>query len=151
LPCNCSDQSPFLDAPTTEFPPPSSDAAAQRQMLASARPTQCKPGRLPNFAPRVTTRFDDRAQVQHAGEFATRHGLHRVGIHAHHHLRDGRVFLIHPAAVPTTRHPVRAACRRTGPAQLGEFGRRRWFWPIWPATGHLQPGRDRQRLARFSL
>ncbi len=119
-----ADQSSFLDPPASELPataPP--DEVTQRQMLAAARSYAVETwGRLPNFfVSRVTTRFDDRAQVQHAGEFAMRLGLHPVGTSTRTiTFRDGKEVLDPaPAAAPTA--------TASGPAKpADELGLRSW-------------------------
>jgi hypothetical protein len=77
-----ADESALLDPPRSELPATATpDAAAQQTMLAAthAYVLETVP-RLPNFfATRSTVRFDDSAQVQHAGEWPVRAGFHLVG------------------------------------------------------------------------
>jgi VWFA-related protein len=121
-----ADQSSFLDPPAAELPataPP--DAAAQQQMLTSARTYAVQTwGGLPNFfVSRVTNRFDDGAQVQHVGEFAVRLGLHLVNTSTRQiTFRDGKEVLDPaPAAVPTASGPARPS-DEIGLRSWGEFG-----------------------------
>ncbi len=77
-----ADQSAFLDPPASEIPATAApDAAAQQQILQRARAYAVETwSRLPNFfVSRVTTRFDDGAQIVHKGEWPVRSGLHVVG------------------------------------------------------------------------
>ena len=123
-----SDQSAFIDPPAGEFPataPP--DEATQQQMLTAARSYGVETwGRLPNFfVSRITTRFDNSAQVQHAGEFAVRAGLHPVGTSTRTiTFRDGKeVVDPAPAAGQTAAASVPAkASDELGLRSWGEFG-----------------------------
>jgi len=77
-----ADQAAFLDPPTSEIPATGRpDAAAQQAMLEAARNYSVQVWtRLPNFfVTRSTTRFDDTPQVQRAGDWPVRAGLHPVG------------------------------------------------------------------------
>jgi VWFA-related protein len=121
-----ADQSAFLDPPAAELPataPP--DAAAQQQLLASARTYAVQTwGRLPNFfVSRVTNRFDDGAQVQHAGEFAVRRGLHLVNTTTRQvTFRDGKEVLDPaPTAASTASGPAKPS-DELGLRSWGEFG-----------------------------
>jgi VWFA-related protein len=118
-----ADQSAFLDPPAAELPataPP--DEATQQQMLTAARSYGVETwGRLPNFfVSRITTRFDNSAQVQHAGEFAVRLGLHPVGTSTRTiTFREGKEVL-DPA-------PAAATSASSGPAKPSdELGLRSW-------------------------
>jgi VWFA-related protein len=118
-----ADQSAFLAPPAAELPataPP--DDAMQQQMMAAARSYAVETwGRLPNFfVSRVTTRFDNSAQVQHAGEFAVRMGLHPVGTSARTiTFRDGKEVL--------DQAPVAAQSGAAAPAKLAdELGLSSW-------------------------
>jgi VWFA-related protein len=119
-----ADQSAFLDPPATELPataPP--DDSTQQQMLTAARSYAVATwGRLPNFfVSRVTTRFDNSAHVQHAGEFAVRAGLHPVGTSTRTiTFRDGKEVLDQPPIVA----PTAAASGTARPAD--ELGLRSW-------------------------
>ncbi len=120
-----ADQSEFLDPPAAEriaAAPP--DRADQDRMLAAARAYAVQTwGRLPNFfVSRLTTRFDNRAQVLHPGEFAVRVGLHPVSTATRQiTFRDGKEVLDSaPAASP-------APASGSSPAKAsGELGLRSW-------------------------
>ncbi len=119
-----SDQSAFLDPPADEnvsaAPPGSAD---QEKMLADARAYAVQTwGRLPNFfVSRVTTRFDNTAQVFHAGEFAVRIGLHPVNSSTRQiTFRDGKEVL-DPAPSATPSSPG-----STAPKASEELGLRSW-------------------------
>ncbi|HET6207084.1 MAG TPA: VWA domain-containing protein [Terracidiphilus sp.] len=121
-----ADQSAFLDPPAAELPataPP--DAAAQLQLLTSARTYAVQTwGRLPNFfVSRVTTRFDDGAQVQHAGEFAVRLGLHLVNTSTRQiTFRDGKEVLDPAPAAASTASVSAKPSDELGLRSWGEFG-----------------------------
>ncbi|HEY3626139.1 MAG TPA: VWA domain-containing protein [Terracidiphilus sp.] len=119
-----ADQSEFLELPAgeqTSAAPPS--LADQENMLAAARAYAVETwGRLPNFfASRVTTRFDNTAQVLHAGEFAVREGLHPVNSSTRRiTFRDGKEVLdtaVAPTAPGTAKGPSDLGLR-----SWGEFG-----------------------------
>jgi VWFA-related protein len=77
-----ADQSSFLDPPAAELPATAMpDAATQMRMLNAARAYAVQTwSRLPNFfVTRLTTRFDDTAQVLAKGDWPVRAGLHPVG------------------------------------------------------------------------
>ncbi len=82
-PCNCSPTSRrFSIRPPTNFrPPPRLTRQPSSRCWLRRAPMRSKPGaRLPNFfVSRVTTRFDDGAQVLHKGDWPVRAGLHPVG------------------------------------------------------------------------
>ena len=122
-----ADQSAFLDPPPDELPataPP--DDAAQEQMLDAARAYAVQAwGRLPNFfVSRVTTRFDNTAQVQHAGEFAVRLGLHPVSTSTRQiTIRDGKeVIDAAPASGSVAAATPPRASDELGLRSWGEFG-----------------------------
>jgi VWFA-related protein len=115
-----SDQSAFLDPPSTELPataPP--DAAEQRRMLEAARGwvVTTVPS-LPNFfATRTTNRFDDSPQVIKQGDWPVRAGLHPVGsTYRKVTFRDGKE--VADASVLK----ARAAAQELGLHTWGEFG-----------------------------
>ena len=118
-----ADQSAFLDPPPDELPsaePPG--AAAQQQMLDAARAYAVQTwSRLPNFfVSRITSRFDDGAQVLHAGEFAVRIGLHAVGASTRQiAFRDGKE--VQDPTVSAAPSPVTAS-DELGLRSWGEFG-----------------------------
>ncbi len=124
-----ADQSEFLDPPADErlsaAPPESGD---QEKMLAAARAYAVQTwARLPNFfVSRVTTRFDNSAQVLHAGEFAVRIGLHPVSSATREiTFRDGKEVLdATPVASPAPASgsaPAKAS-DELGLRSWGEFG-----------------------------
>ena len=124
-----ADQSEFFDLPPEEkisAAPPAD--AEQEKMLAAARAYAVQTwGRLPNFfVSRLTTRFDNTAQVLHAGEFAVRLGLHPVNSSTRQiTFRDGKEVLDSTAAPSATRpgdaRPAKAS-DQLGLRSWGEFG-----------------------------
>jgi len=119
-----ADQSEFFDPPAEErlsaAPPAEED---QEKMLAAARACAVQTwGRLPNFfVSRVTTRFDNSAQVLHAGEFAVRLGLHPVNSSTRQiTFRDGKEVL-DATVVATASGPAKAS-DELGLRSWGEFG-----------------------------
>jgi VWFA-related protein len=118
-----ADQSAFFDPPASELPAtaPPNDATQQQMLTAAGSYAVETWGRLPNFfVSRVTTRFDNSAQVQHAGEFAVRVGLHPVGTSTRTiTFRDGKEVL--------DQAPVAAQTAASGPAKPSdELGLRSW-------------------------
>jgi VWFA-related protein len=118
-----ADQSAFLDPPPTEDPAAAiPDEAAQRQMLQAARAyaVQTWTG-LPNFlVSRVTTRFDDGAQVLHKGEWPVRIGLHPIGTSTRQiAFRDGKEVAEQPADAALAKHE---STEENGLRSWGEFG-----------------------------
>ena len=122
-----SDQSAFLDLPSDEklgAAPP--EPADQEKMMASARAYAVETwGRLPNFfVSRVTNRFDDGAQILHAGEYPVRAGLHPVSSGTRRvTFRDGKEILDSPAiAAPVTEAKQGNGSDEQGLRSWGEFG-----------------------------
>jgi VWFA-related protein len=89
-----SDQSAFLDPPSSELPATAMpDAPAQKHILDLARGYVVeKSSHLPDFfVTRVTTRFDDTPQALEKGAWPIRAGLHPVGSSSRQvTFRDGR-------------------------------------------------------------
>ena len=114
-----SDQSAFLDPPSTELPataPP--NAVEQRRMIEAARGWVVSTvPRLPNFfATRTTNRFDDSPQVIKQGDWPVRAGLHPVGsANRKVTFRDGKE--VADAAAMKSRAP-----QELGLHTWGEFG-----------------------------
>jgi VWFA-related protein len=120
-----ADQSAFLDPPAEEKLSASApDSADQEKMLAAARAYAVETwGRLPNFfVSRVTTRFDNGAQVLHSGEFPVRIGLHPVSTNTRQiTFREGKEVL------DSTAKATPAAATASGPANASEeIGLRSW-------------------------
>jgi VWFA-related protein len=115
-----ADDSALLDPPHNELPataPP--DAAAQQRILSASRGYVLETvPRLPNFfATRTTIRFDDSAQVQHAGEWPIRAGFHLVGNTSRTvTMRDGQEVTDSPKQVSDKPEQI------TGLYSFGEFG-----------------------------
>ena len=118
-----ADQSAFLDPPPEELPatqPP--DPATQQKMREAARAYSVQTwSRLPNFfVSRLTTRFDDGAQVLHPGDWPVRAGLHPVGTATRQiTFRDGKEVLDPAAASPNTAAHAQV---EVGLRSWGEFG-----------------------------
>ncbi len=115
-----ADDSALLDPPHSELPataPP--DAATQQRILSASRGYVLETvPRLPNFfATRTTIRFDDSAQVQHAGEWPIRAGFHLVGNTSRTvTMRDGQEVTDAPKQVSEKPEQI------TGLYSFGEFG-----------------------------
>jgi hypothetical protein len=115
-----ADESAPLDPPGNERPATAApDAAAQQSMLAAAHAYVLDTvPRLPNFfATRSTVRFDDSAQVQHAGEWPVRAGFHLVGNTSRTvTMRDGQEVTDSPQPVSAKPEQI------MGLYSFGEFG-----------------------------
>ena len=126
-------------------------------MLAAARAYAVETwGRLPNFfVSRVTTRFDNGAQVLHAGEFPVRIGLHPVSTSTRQiTFREGKEVLDSTAkatpAAASASSPANAS-EEIRPAELGRVRPRAYGRSGRPGQpqGRLQPlGADRRRSGR---
>lgn len=120
-----ADQSAFFDLPADEklsAEPPSSED--QQKMLAAARGYALATwGRLPNFfVSRVTNRFDNGAQILHAGEYAVRAGLHPVSSSTRQvAFREGKEVLDSPSAGATPGSAANSS-DEVGLRSWGEFG-----------------------------
>ncbi len=115
-----SDQSAFLDPPSSEFLATAApDAESQQQMLESARANSVETwARLPNFfVARDTTRFDDGAEVLKQGDWPVRAGLHSVGTSTRQiTFRDGKE-VVDPTAEASSK-----SASELGLHSWGEFG-----------------------------